>query len=54
MTAPRFQRTKIKPKSYADYLQDKVDRGEMTLAQKKEYTLQAKLGYPFYNKNFFK
>ena len=34
MTTPRFQRTKIKPKSYADSLQDEVDKGRMDKKEK--------------------
>lgn len=42
-----------KPKNYADYLQDLVNRKEITPERRNEYILQAKKGYSFYDKKTY-
>jgi hypothetical protein len=54
MTTPRFQRTKIKPKSYTDYLQDEVDKGRMDKKEKLDSLTQAKTGAMVFNKKTYK
>ena len=54
MTTPRFQRTKVKPKSYADYLKDEVDKGRMDKKERLESLTQSKTGAMVFNKKTFR
>lgn len=40
-------------KNYADYLQDAVDKGEMTAKERSMIIAQNKSGYMFYNKKTY-
>ena len=49
------QKTKnTKPKYYADYRKDAVNKGEMTEEEAREAVTQFKTGRFFYNKKLFK